>query len=94
MWYVTVVYKQSQKIPLALDSFGPHMSVILCLSSCITDDIPRIVEEEKDARARRLERKKRLKAMFDADYDDVDGGSKHYDELKKEVDQQTMVSAK
>ena len=52
------------------------------------------MEEEKDARARRLERKKRLKAMFDADYDDVDGGSKHYDELKKEVDQQTMVCAK
>ena len=63
------------------------------VSSCITGDNPRIVEEEKDARARRLERKKRLKAMFDADYDDVDGGSKHYDELKKEVDQQTMVSA-
>ena len=51
------------------------------------------MEEEKDARARRLERKKRLKAMFDADYDDVDGGSKHYDELKKEVDQQTMVGS-
>ena len=52
------------------------------------------MEEDKDARARRMEKKKKLKAMFDADYDDVDGsgGSKHYDELKKEVDQQTMVS--
>ena len=41
-----------------------------------------------------MEKKKKLKAMFDADYDEVDGsgGSKHYDELKKEVDQQTMVS--
>ena len=58
-----------------------------------SEDKPRIVEEDKDARARRMEKKRKLKAMFDADYDDVDGsgGSKHYDELKKEVDQQTMV---
>ena len=60
----------------------------------ITEDNPRIVVEDKDARAMRMEKKRKLKAMFDADYDDVDGsgGSKHYDELKKEVDQQTMVS--
>ena len=60
-----------------------------------TEDKPRVVEEDKDARARRMEKKRKLKAMFDADYDDVDGsgGSKHYDELKKEVDQQTMVGS-
>ena len=60
-----------------------------------SEDKPRIVEEDKDARARRMEKKRKLKAMFDADYDDVDGsgGSKHYDELKKEVDQQTMVGS-
>lgn len=58
------------------------------------EDAPRVVEEEKDAKKHRMEKKKKLKAMFDADYDDGSGtgGSKHFDELKKEMDQQTMVS--
>ena len=54
------------------------------------EDAPRIVEDEKEVRKKRLEEKKRLKAKFDTDYDE--GGKTHYDDLKKEVDQQTMVS--
>ncbi len=50
---------------------------------------PRVVEDEKEARKKRLEEKKRLKAKFDLDYDE--GGKSHYDELKREVDQQTSV---
>ena len=42
-------------------------------------------------RKKRLEAKRRLKAKFDLDYDDNGGGKTHYDDLKKEVDQQTMV---
>ncbi len=49
------------------------------------------MEDEKEVRKKRLEEKKRLKAKFDTDYDE--GGKTHYDDLKKEVDQQTMVSS-
>lgn len=55
------------------------------------EDAPRIVEDEKELKKKRLEKKRKLKAAFDAEYDD-DGGKAYYDELKKEVDQQTMVS--
>ncbi len=56
----------------------------------IEEDAPRIVEDEKEVRKRRLEEKKRLKANFDQNYDE--GGKTHYDDLKREVEQQTMVS--
>ena len=41
----------------------------------------------------RMEKKRQLKLKFDANYDDDDGVKTHYDELKKEVDEQAMVLA-
>lgn len=55
------------------------------------EDKPRIVEDEKELKKKRLEQKKLLKKKFDCDYDDEGNGKTHYDELKKEVEAQTMV---
>ena len=38
-----------------------------------------------------IEKKKKLKAMFDAEYDDKEGSS-FYDDLKRDLDQQAQVS--
>lgn len=52
-----------------------------------------MIEDEKELKKRRLEKKRQLKMKFDLDYDGDDaGGKSHYEELKKEVDQQAMVS--
>jgi len=57
------------------------------------EDKPRVIEDEKELKKRKLEKKRKLKAQFDAEYDEQEGGGKtHYDELKKEVDAQTMVN--
>ena len=56
------------------------------------EDKPRIVEDEKELRKRRLEKKRQLKMKFDAEFDEKDGGNTHFDELKKEVDTQTMIN--
>ena len=37
-----------------------------------------------------IEKKKKLKAMFDAEYDDKEGSS-FYDDLKRDLDQQAQV---
>lgn len=51
-----------------------------------------MIEDEKEVKKRRLEKKRQLKMKFDLDYDGDDAGGKaHYEELKKEVDQQAMV---
>ena len=55
------------------------------------EDNPRIVEDEKEVRRKKLEKKRQLKMKFDAEYDDK-GGRTHLDELKKEVDSQTMIN--
>lgn len=52
-----------------------------------------MIEDEKEVKKRRIEKKRQLKMKFDLDYDGDDAGGKaHYEELKKEVDQQAMVS--
>ena len=56
------------------------------------EDNPRIVEDEKELRKKKLEKKRQLKMKFDAEYDEKEGGNTHYDELKKEVDAQTMIN--
>jgi len=48
------------------------------------------VEDEKEMRKKRIEEKRKLKAKFDADYDES-GGKSHYEDLKKEVDAQAQV---
>jgi hypothetical protein len=59
----------------------------------IVDDAPRIIEDEVEMRKKRIEKKRQLKMKFDTDYDgDETGGKAHYEELKKEVDQQAMVT--
>ncbi|XP_040576166.1 ribosome biogenesis protein BMS1 homolog [Lepeophtheirus salmonis] len=59
-----------------------------------SNDQPRIVEDEKELRKKRIERKKELKRKFDLDYDDGEGGKTHYDDLKREVEQQTLLNRK
>ncbi len=53
-----------------------------------------MVEDEREVRKRRIEKKRELKMKFDAEYDEGgDGAGKgHYEELKKEVNQQALVS--
>jgi len=50
-----------------------------------------VVEDEQEVRKKRLADKKKLKARFDADYDDT-GGKSHYEELKREVDEQAQIN--
>ena len=52
-----------------------------------------MIVDEKEAHKARIEKKRKLKMKFDAMYDDDEGGKTHYDELKKEVEQQTLVRA-
>ena len=56
------------------------------------EDNPRIVEDEKEVRKRKMEKKRQLKMKFDAEYDEKDGGKTHYDELKQEVDAQAIIN--
>ena len=71
----------------------PWAALKFRLAFGISDDAPRIIEDEKELKKRRLEKKRQLKMKFDIDYDGDDaGGKSHYEDLKKEVDQQAMVS--
>ena len=65
---------------------------ILELFTVLTSDKPRVVEDELSLKKKRMEAKKKLKAAFDQNYDDGGNGKSHYDDLKREVEQQTMVS--
>jgi len=60
----------------------------------VPEDAPRVIEDEKEVRKRRLDEKRELKMKFDSEYDEGgDGaGKSHYEELKKEVNQQAIVS--
>lgn len=57
-------------------------------SSSFIDDTEVKVENEKSEEEKRQEKKRRLKQMFDAEYDE---GSKYYNELKEELDQQAQA---
>lgn len=50
-----------------------------------------MIEDEKELRKKRLEKKRQLKMQFNNDYDEKGGDRAYQEELKKEVDQQTMV---
>lgn len=52
---------------------------------------PQSADKEKSAKEKLIEKKKRLKEMFDAEYDDK-GNSDHFDSLKAEMSQQAQVS--
>ena len=56
------------------------------------DDAPRVILDEEEERKKRVEKKRKLKMQFDVEYDDEGQGKTHYDELKKEVDAQTMLN--
>ena len=63
----------------------------------VEEEGPRTVEDyaEKVRRKReekRIEKKKRTKAMFDNEYDEKEGGGSYYDEWKAETEQQAQVS--
>ena len=49
-------------------------------------------ERKKKMERKRLEKKQRLKKMFDAEYDDATGGEgTYFDSLKAEMEQQAQV---
>lgn len=57
----------------------------------------KITDVPLSAAARRkklIEKKKKLKERFDAEYDDKDGGKTYYDELKQEMSQQAQLNQK
>ena len=56
------------------------------------EDTPRIIVDENEERKKRIEKKRALKMKFDTQYDEGGQGNAHYDELKKEVEAQTMVN--
>ncbi len=58
------------------------------------EDAPRVIVDEEEERKKRIEKKRALKMKFDANYDNAEGGEgqAYYDELKKEVDAQTMIN--
>jgi ribosome biogenesis protein BMS1 len=58
------------------------------------DDDSHVEESAEDTRKRLMERKRKLKEQFDAEYDEQDGGKTYYDELKQEVDQQAQLNRK
>ena len=53
----------------------------------------KIKKEELTAKQKRIEKKKRLKEMFDAEYDDK-GSSEHFENLKTEMTQQAELNRK
>ena len=50
------------------------------------------MEDEISLKKKRMEKKKMLKEKFNNDYDDGGGDRAYQEELKREVDHQTMVS--
>ena len=49
-------------------------------------------EKEMTDKEKRLAKKRKLKQMFDADYDDQDGdGGTYFDDLKQQMDEQAKV---
>lgn len=49
-------------------------------------------ENEKSTKAERLEKKKQLKEMFNTEYDDKEGDTSYYDDVKAELNVQSQVS--
>ena len=50
-------------------------------------------ERKKKMEKKRIEKKRRLKEMFDAEYDNTEGGEGTcFDSLKEEMEQQAQVS--
>lgn len=49
-------------------------------------------ENTEETRKRLVEKKRKLKEQFDAEYDEQDGGKTYYDELKNEMDQQAQLN--
>ena len=52
-------------------------------------------ERKKKMERKRIEKKRRLKEMFDAEYDGAEGGEgTYFDSLKAEMEQQAQVNRK
>lgn len=58
---------------------------------CVTGTVPQSEVKEKTTKEKLLEKKRRLKEMFDAEYDEKGNGD-HFDALKTEMSQQAQVS--
>ncbi|KAG7153836.1 Ribosome biogenesis protein BMS1-like [Homarus americanus] len=57
----------------------------------VTEDSGPEVKKEKSAKEKLIEKKLRLKQMFDAEYDD-NGSGEHFDSLKAEMNQQAQLN--
>jgi len=60
----------------------------------ISSKEPEMPESAGERRKKLIEKKKKLKEKFDAEYDEVDGGKTYYDELKQEMSQQAQLNQK
>lgn len=60
----------------------------------VTSKISDAPESAADRRKKLIEKKKKLKERFDAEYDEQDGGKTYYDELKQEMSQQAQLNQK
>ncbi|XP_064633506.1 ribosome biogenesis protein BMS1 homolog [Lineus longissimus] len=58
------------------------------------DEIPLTREEAraKKIQEKRLERKRKLKTMFDSEYDEAEGSSSYFDELKASLNEQAQLN--
>lgn len=55
------------------------------------DTVPKVEDKEKSAKEKLIEKKRRLKEMFDAEYDEKGNGD-HFDSLKTEMSQQAQLN--
>jgi ribosome biogenesis protein BMS1 len=46
----------------------------------------------KKLQEKRLERKRKLKSLFDSEYDEAEGSSSYFDDLKASLKEQAQVS--
>ncbi|XP_077998767.1 ribosome biogenesis protein BMS1 homolog [Glandiceps talaboti] len=56
------------------------------------DKTDKTLKIEMSDREKRLEKKRKLKLAFDAEYDDKDGGTSYYDEWKQQLDNQAQMN--
>ncbi|XP_033104643.1 ribosome biogenesis protein BMS1 homolog isoform X2 [Anneissia japonica] len=58
------------------------------------DDNQEIQKKDMTKKEKFLEKKRKLKEVFDAAYDNADGGSTYYDDLKQQMNQQAELNRK
>lgn len=67
------------------------VSILLCLKEDTEEEVQEEIDpnEEEDAKKKHLDKKRKLKELFDAEYDE--GESTYFDDLKGEMHKQAQV---